>query len=135
MTAVDVRFNLLITDDDFGFRETLQGIFEPHGFRTFLAASGEEAIEIIRASTIHLALLDHNLPRMTGIQTLKIIRQFNALMPVIMVTADASTEVRIDAKSFRAFAVLPKPFTRRDVVTSVQDALTASYPGVPPFLR
>ena len=50
--------SILITDDDRDFRETLGGLFEPRGFRTFLAGDGEEALDIIRREQVHLALFD-----------------------------------------------------------------------------
>jgi CheY-like chemotaxis protein len=132
-TVLEQRLSLLITDDDHGFRETLRGIFEPAGFRTYLAESGEEAIDIVRGYTIHLALLDQNLPRMTGLQTLRLIRQINLLLPVILVTADATNELRVEAQTERAFSVLPKPFTRHDLVQVVHRALSVSYPGHSPL--
>ena len=39
--------SLLITDDDPAYRETLQVVFEPRGFRTLLAGDGEEALDIV----------------------------------------------------------------------------------------
>ena len=62
--------SLLITDDDSDFRETLQVVFEPQGFRTLLAGDGEEAIEIVRHEEVHLLLLDMHMPKLTGLETL-----------------------------------------------------------------
>ena len=48
-------YSILITDDDPDARETLRDVFEPEGFRTFLAESGEEAIDIVKdLSLIHI---------------------------------------------------------------------------------
>src|ERR1700736_6955098 len=49
-------YSILITDDDSACREAMRDIFEPEGYSTFLASSGEEALEIMRESPIHLAL-------------------------------------------------------------------------------
>src|SRR5207247_7288710 len=67
-------YSILITDDDRGCREALKEIVEPEGFRTLLASSGEEAVDIVREEPVHLALLDMNLPRMTGLETLQLVR-------------------------------------------------------------
>src|SRR6266568_2007921 len=67
MTTSDHSYSLLITDDDRGARETLREIFEPVGFRTLLAESGEEAIDIAQSQDVHLALMDMHLPRLTGL--------------------------------------------------------------------
>ena len=62
--------SLLITDDDSDFRETLQVVFEPQGFRTLLAGDGEEALHIVRHEEVHLLLLDMHMPKLTGLETL-----------------------------------------------------------------
>jgi len=120
-------YSLLITDDDDAFRETLRNIFEPEGFHTLLAHSGEEALEILSSQPVHLALLDQHLPRLTGLETLRIIRQVNAILPVILMTADRTQQLMREALSAHAFCVMSKPVTRSVVVYTVQQALSRSY--------
>jgi CheY-like chemotaxis protein len=122
-------YSLLITDDDAAFRESLRGIFEPEGFRTLLAQSGEEALDILTSQQVHLALLDQNLPRLTGLETLRIIRQSNLLLPVILITADRTQQLLREALSAHAFCVMSKPVTRSAVVYTVQQALAKSLSG------
>ena len=83
MTATEEtrRYSILITDDDRQCRETLQAIVAAEGFHTLLAESGEEALEIVREERVHLALLDNQLPRLTGLETLKLVHQINAVLP------------------------------------------------------
>ena len=59
-------FSILITDDDTGCRESLRDIVEAEGFRTRLASSGEEALDIVRGEPVHLALFDMHMPALTG---------------------------------------------------------------------
>ena len=67
---------LLITDSsDVAARETLRDIFEPAGYQTILAESGEHAIDIVRRQDVHLALMDMYLPRLSGLETMEIVRQ------------------------------------------------------------
>jgi len=75
------RYSILITDDDRGVREALGEIVEARGLRPVLAEDGEHAIEIVRHEPVHLALLDYQMPRLTGLETLQLVRQFNALLP------------------------------------------------------
>ena len=79
--------SLLITDDDPGFRETLRVIFEPKGFRTLLASDGEEALKIVHTETVHLVLLDVHMPKLTGLQTLRMMKEFRAMLPCILLSA------------------------------------------------
>ena len=74
MTAMKT-YSILITDDDPGCREALRDIVEPEGFRTLLASSGEEAVDIVREESVHLLLLDMHMPRLTGLETMELVRQ------------------------------------------------------------
>src|SRR4029077_18639588 len=93
MIALHDPFSILITDDDSGCREALRSIVEPEGYRTLLASSGEEAVDIAREEPVHLALLDMQLPAMTGLETLQLMRQINQIIPCILVTADATEQL------------------------------------------
>src|SRR5271166_2976536 len=81
-------FSLLITDDDPAARETLREIFAPQGYRTLMAESGEQAIDLVRDHEVHLALMDMHLPRLSGLETIAIVRQIKGLIPTILISAD-----------------------------------------------
>ena len=120
-------YSILITDDDSACRETLREIFEPEGFRTYLAASGEEALDIVRDEAVHLALLDMHMPTLTGLETLELVRQINTILPCILVTADASEGLMRQAFRARAYSVIPKPVSKNVVIYTVVRALVRAY--------
>jgi CheY-like chemotaxis protein len=120
-------YEILITDDDRGCREALRDIFEPEGFRTHLASSGEEAVEIVQEQPVHLALLDMHMPRLTGLETLELVRQFNALLPCILVTADADAGLMRQAFLARVYSVIPKPVSKNVVLYTVVRTLVRVY--------
>jgi CheY-like chemotaxis protein len=120
-------YTILITDDDRGCREALRDIFEPEGYPTYLASSGEEALDIVQEQPVHLALLDLHLPRLSGLETLELVRQVNALLPVILVTADANEHVMRQAFQAHAYSVIPKPISRNVVLYTVVRALMLAY--------
>ena len=122
--------SILITDDDTGSRETLREIVEPRGFRTLLASSGEEAVDIVRAGLVHLLLLDMHMPTMTGLETLQLVRQFKADLPCVLVTGDASDSLLLQAIQAHVFAVVPKPINKNMVLWTVLRALSRFY-GLP----
>jgi CheY-like chemotaxis protein len=126
MTA-DCNYSLLITDDDAASRETLREIFEPVGFRTLLAESGEEAIDIAQGQVIHLALMDMHLPRLTGLETMSILRQMKGGLPMILISADHDDNLLRQALSAQAFCVLAKPVSRNVVIYVVNRALQKFY--------
>src|SRR5262245_50330581 len=137
MTVTHQPYSILITDDDRGVREALGEIVEEEGFRPVLAAHGEEAVKIVQHEPIHLALLDMHMPRLTGLETLQLVRQVNALLPAILITADATLELMRQAFHAQVFSVLPKPVNRHMVLTTVIRALGRVYGPVdePPQKR
>jgi two-component system chemotaxis response regulator CheY len=120
-------FSILITDDDNDCRETLRDIIEPQGFRTLLASSGEEALEIVQEKAIHLALLDMHLPHMTGLETLRLLHQVRSLLPCILVTGDTSDSLIRQACQAQAYSVIHKPVSRGVVLYTVTRALFRFY--------
>lgn len=119
--------SLLITDDDLAFRETLQGLFEPEGYRTLLASDGEEALSIVRSKEVHVLLLDMHMPKLTGLETLRLVKQFKAMLPCIILSAQVDDRLIEQARRERAFSVLSKPVTRRQITLSVRLALERTY--------
>ena len=131
VTNAERDYALLITDDDRGCREALREIFEPRGFRTFLASCGEEALDIASGVRVDLALLDMHMPTLTGLETLKLLRQIHALLPAILVTADATESVIRQAQQVRAYSVIPKPVSKNVVLYTVVRALVRAYGAAP----
>src|SRR5262245_66625722 len=105
-------YSILITDDDLSCRETLREIMEVEGYRTLLASSGEEAVDIVRDQGVHLVLLDMYMPRLTGLETIQLMRQVNASMPCILVTGDVNERLLRQACQVRAYSVIPKPVSQ-----------------------
>lgn len=119
--------SLLITDDDCDFRETLRGVFEPRGFRTILAGDGEEALDIVQSETVHLVLLDMHMPRLTGLETIRRVKQSQIILPCILLSAaldDLLTEQALEAD---AFSVLAKPVSFSEITRIVGEAMRATY--------
>jgi len=119
--------SLLITDDDRDFRETLQGVFEPLGFRTLLAGDGEEALKIVGSEEVHLLLLDMHMPKLTGLETLLRVKQIKAILPCILMSADADEVLAEQARRAQAFSVLSKPVSRLNITNIVLMALRRTY--------
>ena len=124
-------YSILITDDDRDSRETLRDIVAPQGYRTILAASGEEALEIVHVEPIHLVLLDMHMPRLTGLETIQLMHQENSVLPCILVTADADAGLIRQALNAQVFSVIPKPVSKNVVLYTVVRALGRAY-GSPP---
>jgi two-component system, response regulator PdtaR len=121
------EYSILIADDDRQCRQTLQEIVAPEGYRTLLASSGEEVIDLVRGSAVHLLLLDMHMPTLTGLETLLFIRQLQPALPAILVTGDPSESLVRKAFQAHVYSVIPKPVSKNLVLYTVVRALARSY--------
>lgn len=132
------RFSVLIADDDRGTRETLGEVLESQGFRTVLAEDGGQAVELVQVDLVHLILFDMNMPRLTGLEALTIIREtLDKIVPAVLMTGDATNDLIRRAFQAQVFSVIPKPVNKNIVLNTLSRALakvygvsfTASKPG------
>ncbi|MDK1031601.1 MAG: response regulator [Planctomycetia bacterium] len=120
-------YSILIADDDDAWRETLGEVLDNEGFRTHLASCGEEAIEIVRRESLHLAMLDLHMPRLDGMATLRAIRKINRPLPCILVTAQPE---EADANALRCLhvsTVISKEVGKSGIITTVTRIIAAHY--------
>ncbi len=118
---------LLITDDDAAFRETLRDVFEPEGFRTVLADDGQEAFEIVKSESIHLALLDMHMPKMDGVTTIRLVHELRPELPCILLSAALDDMIVKAAQEVLAFSILHKPCSKKQITSIVQKAIRVTY--------
>jgi CheY-like chemotaxis protein len=124
-TTMKPPLSVLIADDEDSCRETLREIVEPEGYRAVLASSGEEALDILQGETVHLALFDVQMQRLTGLEAIELAHQVNALLPCILVTANATEDVMRRAFEVRAYSVIPKPVSRHLLLFTMLRAIKA----------
>ena len=118
---------LLITDDDRDFRETLRSAFESRGFETLQAADGEEALTILQSRPIHLLLVDMYMPRLTGLETIRRLKQLERPLPAILMSSALDAQIEQAALDEHVFSVLPKPFSFSAIRQAVREALQQTY--------
>ena len=118
---------ILITDDEQDFRETVREVLTPHGYRTLTASCGEEAFEIVREREVHVVLMDMHMPRLTGLETIQLVKQFKAMLPCILISAQLDEALKMQAEQARAYSVLRKPVGRFELTNVVQAALKGTY--------
>lgn len=121
------RYSILIADDDAACRDALRELIEPEGYQTVLAGSGEEALEIVERKPVHLLLCDQYMPRLTGLETVQLVHQFNAVLPCILVTSDVTEQLMRQALLVKTFSVLAKPVSKNLLLYTVMRALVKTY--------
>ncbi len=122
---------ILITDDDRDFRETLREVFQPRGFQTLLAADGHEALEIVHRERVHVLLLDMHMPRLDGLETVRLVKQRKVVLPCILLSARMDEALAEKARSADVFSSLSKPIRFREVLDTVHEALRVTYDWPP----
>lgn len=123
-------YHVLIADDDAQFREVLRTLLEPF-FCLLEASSGEQAIEIVEDERVHLLLLDMHMDRLTGIETIQMVKLIEPATPCILITADATDALVREATDVAAFSVLKKPVRKADLLQTVDSAMVATYQTSP----
>lgn len=115
---------ILLADDDAQMRRLLRTVLEREGFKVVEAADGLETLEAINTQGIDLVLLDHDMPRLTGLGVLEELRAqvTTASLPVIMLTARAD-ETESLALELGAQDYLTKPVQPRSLVARVKAVL------------
>lgn len=111
--------NVLITDDDAGFRATLCEALSRRGFRLHQAGDGDEALAVIERHPIHLALVDVHMPRVGGLEVIRMLAERPGQMPCILMSAMMDEEIEREAARMRAYKILHKPIrlkVLRDIV-------------------
>lgn len=102
---------LLVVDDEPLVRQTLSYCLEDE-YDVTAVASGEEAIEASLKESYPVVILDLCMNGLSGIETLKRLRQIQETQKVIILTANESMESAISALNYGAFNYLTKPFER-----------------------
>ncbi|GIO45152.1 response regulator [Paenibacillus apis] len=101
---------VLIVDDQNGIRILLMEVFSSEGYRTYQAANGKLALEIVRGESPDLVLLDMKIPGMDGLEILRHIKEVNPDIKVIMMTAYGELDMIKQARDLGALMHFTKPF-------------------------
>lgn len=111
---------IVVADDNADMRQYLRGLLAPY-FRVEEAADGEQALAAVRRERPALLLSDVMMPRLDGFGLLAALRADDALhtLPVILLSARAGEEARIEGLGAGADDYLIKPFTARELLARV----------------
>ena len=118
---VDARDLVLIVDDERGVRESIRLLLDRH-FRLHVVAGGEAAIELLRAQSIGVILLDLTMPGLTGLETLAKMREIDEHVEVVIVTAYGSVRDEKEAERLGACDWVTKPIDGKRLIEIVRSA-------------
>lgn len=127
------------------WQHTVRTLLAPQGVHLLLAHTGREALELLESNTIHIAILDHRMPQLGGLQVLKLAREHrahpspptpspsrNANLPptpppfslaAILLADTLSTPLLHEALSMSVFTVLAKPVNHDQLLDALARAM------------
>src|SRR5687767_5501024 len=115
---------MLVVDDEDGIRNALRRYLSGHGYEVSVAATGEEALEVLRRQKITCVLLDVNLPGASGIDLVPKIIDAEPDIAILMLTAVNDATAAALCMQRGALDYLTKPIDLDVLSRAIQRALT-----------
>jgi two-component system, cell cycle sensor histidine kinase and response regulator CckA len=117
------RGSILVIDDDVGTCETISDVLERRGHSVQMATQARSALEVLAERSIDAAILDLQLPDVSGLVLLRAIKTSSPTTEVIIITGHASLTTAIQAINGAAFAYVTKPFEMDNLMETIEKAL------------
>jgi excisionase family DNA binding protein len=119
---------VLVVDDDEGVRELARQFLEAEGCRVATAPDGESGLRRVAQGVPDLVLLDLKMPRMSGAEFLKRLREEGPDVPVIVITGYPDSNVMREAMRYGPITLVAKPLAREQLLRAVRTTLAGSLP-------
>ena len=116
---------ILIVDDEAEIRQSLKGVLEDEGYKTYVAESGEACLEMLRKRALDVVLLDVWLPGIDGLEALQKIRELEKAPEVIMISGHGTIETAVRATKLGAYDFLEKPLSLDKTLILIKNAVEA----------
>ena len=113
---------LLVEDDEMIIEPLVYGL-EREGFRVTVATDGDAAIRAVHEQHPDVVLLDVMLPKRSGFEVLRLLRQQGVTTPIIMLTARGQEMDKVMGLEMGADDYVVKPFSMREVIARIRAAL------------
>lgn len=118
--------HILVIDNQKSLCRMLEAILGDSGYQVTSHTNPVEALECFHPQSFSMVITDVKMPQMDGLEVLKIIKQRDEEIPVIMITGHATVEMSIHALRNGAFDILTKPFEPEELMQRVRNGLRQS---------
>ena len=115
--------HILVVDDELSMRELLEILLAGEGYKVTCAATGRQAVSMVKKADFDLLLCDIRLGDITGLDVLRASKKRNQNTVVIMISAYATTETAVEAMNEGAYDYVPKPFDNEELKQTIAKAL------------
>ena len=121
-----IMSDILIVDDEKAIRKTLTEILSFEGYKIDEASDGEEGLKKFKDKTYDLVLCDIKMPKIDGIEFLQKAGEFNADVPIIMISGHGNIETAVEAVKKGAFDYISKPPDLNRLLITIRNAMDRS---------
>lgn len=111
---------LLLAEDERSLSRALVTILNRNGFEVDAVYDGKAALEAIESGNYDGAVLDIMMPKMSGLEVLKRIRDKENLIPILMLTAKAEIDDKVEGLDLGANDYLTKPFAAKELLARIR---------------
>lgn len=133
MNAEKSSQKILLVDDESAITENLTPLLERAGYEVSVAINGSDALDKVKKINPDMVVMDVLMPVMDGRQTLRILREQNNWVPVILLTQVGESTERAMALEEGADDYLNKPFDPHELVARIRTVLRRAKSGKPPL--
>jgi DNA-binding response OmpR family regulator len=120
---------ILVIEDDHGVQKALRRLFEGEGFTVDIASNGTAGLEMFRAATPSIVVLDLRLPGMPGQDVCREVSQAAPSLPIIILSARTDVMDKVLLLELGAHDYVTKPFSPRELLARVRTAMRRSARG------
>ncbi|WP_291516378.1 response regulator [Bdellovibrio sp. ArHS] len=123
LDTTEKKGRLLIIDDESELREVLMALLEESAEQITQAANGLEGIDLLKTQQFDAVLSDEKMPKKSGLEVLKWMRENNVNIPFIIHTGYGQKDMVIEAQRLGVYAFIDKPWNERALIRTVEEAL------------
>ncbi len=115
------KLDLLVAEDNVTNQMVVKQILEKAGHSVHLVSDGEQALDVLEKNLFDMLIIDINMPKVSGLDVVKMMRFMDTslVMPIIVLTADATTETKNACKEAGADMYITKPLNARKLLESI----------------
>jgi DNA-binding response OmpR family regulator len=130
----DVNKKIVVIDDEPSVQDVVRGYLEKDGYLVYVAGNGRDGLALAERTKPGLIVLDLMLPDVSGEEICREIRS-RSDVPILMLTAKASEDERVEGLQLGADDYLTKPFSPRELVARVRAILRRSQGAEMPLVE
>jgi CheY-like chemotaxis protein len=124
--AVRGSGRVLVVDDEEIVRKTAKAALERLGYEVVLTSDGQEAVHVFRliAASISLVLLDMTMPGISGEETMRLLREIRADVPIVLSSGFSEAEALRRFSNQRLAGFLQKPYSVQTLAAKLRSVTT-----------